>query len=198
MFTFTLLGVRCRFSLLFPALLTVLLLWQPDGPAVACVLASLIHEGGHLLAMVLVGAPPENCTLSAFGARIEMRSFEVNYIQNLFIALAGPLVNVASAGVLLWCGCLLPAVAHLTLAGLNLLPSMALDGGQVLRCVLCLVGLEWVADRVVHWTSALALLILATGSLLLLLNEKGNFSLLVVGGYLAVLTFFSDKIEKTS
>ena len=198
MFVFTLFGVRCRLSLLFPALITVLLLWQPDGPAVACVLASLVHEGGHLLAMVLVGVPPEKCTLSAFGARIEMRSFESNYIQNLLISLAGPLVNVVSAGVLLWCGCLLPAVAHLALAGLNLLPSVALDGGQILQCTLCLIGLESVADRVVRWFSALALLVLATGSLLLLFNGKGNISLLVVGAYLAILTFFSDKIEKTS
>ena len=41
-------GVRCRLSLLFPALITALLLWQPDGLAVSCLLASLIHEGGDV------------------------------------------------------------------------------------------------------------------------------------------------------
>ena len=198
MFSFTLFGVRCRFSLLFPALLTALLLWKPDGLAVACLLASLIHEGGHLLAMMLVGVPPEDCTLSAFGARIRVKPMDSGYIQNILISLAGPLANVVSAGVLLKCGCQLPAAAHLTLAGLNLLPSLALDGGQILRCGLCLLGMEFIANWVVHWFSAGVLLVVATGGFYLLLNGKGNFSLLVVCGYLAALTFFSEKIEKTS
>ena len=66
-------GVRCRLSLLFPALVTALLLWQPDGLAVTCLLASLIHEGGHLLAMLSVGVPPQRCTLGAFGMRIDLK-----------------------------------------------------------------------------------------------------------------------------
>ena len=51
-------GVRFRLSLLFPALVTALLMCQPKGLALSCLLASLIHEGGHLLAMMAVGVPP--------------------------------------------------------------------------------------------------------------------------------------------
>lgn len=198
MLEFAVCGVRCRLSLLFPALLTVLLLCQPNGPAVACILASLIHEGGHLLAMVLAGVPPEDCTLGACGARIRVRACEVGYIQNILISLAGPLANVLSAGVLLGCHRLVPAVAHFTLAAVNLLPSAALDGGQILRCGLCLLGMERLADRVVQAFSAVALLVLATIGFYLLLQGLGNVSLLLVCGYLAALTFFSDKIQKTS
>lgn len=198
MLEFSVCGVRCRLSLLFPALLTALLLCQPEGAAVSCVLASLVHEGGHLLAMVLVGVPPEDCTLSAFGARIRMNHQKIGYKENILISLAGPLANGLSAGLLLWWGRLVPAVAHLTLALLNLLPSAALDGGQILRCGLCLMGLEPLAHRVVRVLSAAVLLALATGALLLFFRGSGNLSLLVVCGYLSLLTFFSDKIEKNS
>ncbi len=198
MLEFAVLGVRCRLSLLFPALLTVLLLWQPDGPAVSCILASLVHEGGHLLAMVLAGVPPENCTLSAFGVRIRMPFCEIGYKQNILISLAGPMANGLAAGVLLRCDCLTPAVAHLVLAVLNLLPSRALDGGQVLRSGLCLLGMERWADRVVQVFSAGVLMLLTTAGLLLVWHGEGNVSLLIVCGYLAALTFFSDKIEKTT
>ncbi|MBQ8753177.1 MAG: hypothetical protein IJZ13_08755, partial [Clostridia bacterium] len=62
-------GVHFRLSLLFPALITALLLWKPDGLAVSCVVASAVHEGGHLLAMLGLGYPPRACTLGAFGIR---------------------------------------------------------------------------------------------------------------------------------
>lgn len=198
MLEFCICGVRCRLSLLFPALLTVLLLSQPEGAAVACVLASLIHEGGHLLAMVLMGVPPEDCTLSAFGARIRIPPHKAGYVQNIGISLAGPLANGVTAGLLLWGDRLIPATAHMVLAILNLLPSAALDGGQILRCVLCWLGLASLADGVIRVLSAVVLLLLAAGSLLLILQGIGNFSLLVVCGYLCALTFFSDKIEKNS
>lgn len=164
----------------------------------ACVLASLVHEVGHLLAMVLVGVPPETCVLSAFGARIQMKHYKTTYIQNILISVAGPVANGIAAGVLLWWGRWVPATAHLVLAVLNLLPSAALDGGQILRCGLCLLGLETVAERVLQITSAVILMLLATISLVLVFQGNGNLSLLVVCGYLAALTFFSDKIEKNS
>lgn len=198
MLEFSVCGIRCRLSLLFPALVTVLLLCQPEGLAVACILASLVHEGGHLLAMVLAGVPPEDCTLSASGARIRVRTYEVGYLPNILISLAGPLANGVAALLLLWWGCRTPAAIHLVLAVLNLLPSAALDGGQILRCGLCLLGLEPLADKVLQVTSAIVLMALATGGSWLLFRGDANPSLLVVCGYLATLTFFSDKIEKNS
>ena len=198
MLEFSVCGVRCRLSLLFSALLTVLLLCQPDGMAVVCMLASLIHEGGHLLAMVLVGVPPERCTLSAFGARIEMGYHKITYVQNFVISVAGPLVNGIAAVVLWRCGALMPATAHLVLAVLNLLPSMALDGGQLLCCGLCMVGLAPLAERILQITSAITLLLLASINLIMLFRGSGNLSLLVISGYLAALTFFSDKMQKNS
>ena len=69
---------------------------------------------------------------------------------------------------------------------------------EILRCSLCLLGWEQQAPRVLRITSALVLLPLAVGSVLLFLRGDGNGTLLIVGGYLLLLLFFSDKNEKTS
>lgn len=190
-------GIRCRVSLLFPALVTALLLWQPDGLAVSCLLASLVHEGGHLLAMVALGVPPQNCTLGAFGMRMDLENPLVDYKRNLLISMAGPLANgVAAAGLLMLD---VPAVAmvHLVLAGLNLLPAAALDGGEILRCGLCLLGLDALVRWVLRLSSTLVLLPLAAVSFWLCFRGN-NPTLLIVSGYLVALVIFSDKCEKNS
>lgn len=184
-------GVRCRVSLLFPALLTGLLLAQADPLAVSCVLASAMHEGGHLLAMLALGCPPRVCTLGAFGMRIEMGAQRlVGYRRNILISLAGPLVNLVAALLLWLCGCAEAAVVHLILAVFNLLPAAALDGGQVLRCAFCLAGKETHADRWLQVLSAAVLLPLAVWAFWLFLSGQGNGTLLIVSGYLTALIFF--------
>lgn len=183
-------GVRCRVSLLFPALLAGLLLAQADSLAVSCVLASAMHEGGHLLAMLTLGCPPRTCTLGAFGMRIEMRAERmVGYRRNILISLAGPMVNLLAALILWVCGCKQAAMVHLILALLNLLPAAALDGGQVLRCVFCLAGKESRADGWLRVLSAAVLLPLAALAFWLFLSGRGNATLLIVSAYLTALIF---------
>lgn len=186
------LGVRCRFSLLFPALLTVLLLRQPDGLAILCVLASMMHESGHLLMMLALGNPPERCTLGAFGMRLEMGQQRLaGYRNNIVISLAGPAVNAVSAMFLWRIGCPRAAAVHLTLCGLNLLPASALDGGQILTAVLSLRLEPRRVQRIVRGVSAAVLLPLAAAAGWLFLSG-GNGTLLVVSVYLTLLVFFHE------
>lgn len=190
-------GIRCRVSLLFPALVTALLLWQPDGLAVSCLLASLVHEGGHLLAMLALGVPPQNCTLGAFGMRMDLENPLVDYKKSIVISIAGPLANGVAAAVLLMLDSPDTAMVHLVLAGLNLLPAATLDGGEILRCGLCLLGLDALIRWVLRLSSALVLLPLAAVSFWLCFRGN-NPTLLIVSGYLVALVIFSDKCEKSS
>lgn len=190
-------GIRCRLSLLFPALMTALLLWKPDGLAVSCMAASLVHEGGHLLAMLALGVPPRDCTLGAFGMRIDLADTLIGYKHNLIISLAGPLANGAAAALLFALQCPDAAAVHLALAALNLLPAAALDGGELLRYGVSLLGMETLADSLLRFTSALVLLPLAAVSLWLYISGS-NPSLLIVSVYLTTLVFFSEKNKKSS
>lgn len=198
MYEVQILGVRCRLSLLFPALLAALLLWQPDGLAASCVAASVIHECGHLLMMLALGYPPQSCTLGAFGMRICLGGRLPGYGHNLLISLAGPAANALAACLFLLLNRPVTAAVHLTLGGFNLLPATALDGGEILRCSLCLLGMETLAEPVLRFLSALVLLPLATGSFYLFCRGWGNGTLVIVSIYLVLLVFFSDKNEKTT
>lgn len=191
----TVCGVRCRLSLLLPALLAGLLLAQPDGLAVTCIVASLMHETGHLAAMVAAGCPPALCTVGAFGVRLELRGYTaLSYGRRIGISLAGPLVNGAAALVLLAMDCPMVAAVHGVLGCFNLLPAAALDGGQVLWCVCCMLGWEPVAERVLRWLSAVVLLPLATAAFWLCLTQNANPTLLIVSLYLTALIFFSPNM----
>lgn len=191
-------GVRFRLSLLFPALVAALLILQPDGVAVTCIFASLIHEGGHLLAMILLKVAPEECVVGAFGVRIRLHHTLTGYGKNLWISIAGPLMNGIAFCFLMLLKRPTGAAIQLILALLNLLPAASLDGGEILRCVLCILGLEAYVPIVLRLASALILLPLATASFWLFLQRNANPTLLIVSAYLTALVFFSEKYEKTS
>ena len=183
-------GVRWRVSPLFFALVTVLLLRQPDGTVLLCLTASVMHEAGHLLMMLALGCPPSRCTVGVFGARIETDPARTpDYRRNVWISLAGPAVNAAAAGVLFAVGADRAALTHAVLGISNLLPAAALDGGQILHCLLCLHGRPDRVQPLLRAVSAAVLMPMAAGAFYLFLSG-GNGTLLIVSGYLTALIFF--------
>lgn len=190
-------GVRYRISLLFPALITALLLCQLNGLTVSCLIASVIHEGGHLLAMLMIGAPPRECVLGAFGMRICLEDTLMDYKKNLLVSLAGPCANGTAAVVLIMMHCSAAASVHVALALLNLLPVKALDGGEIVRCTLALMGWEAITE----WVLGVSSFLIATLMVVLgirLFTNTGNPTLVLVGVYLVMASIFLKKYEKSS
>lgn len=115
----------------------------------------VMHEYGHALAARRFGIGTKDITLLPIGglARLERMPEKPN--QELWVALAGPAVNVAIAAIL---GAYLFATGHfqpvdqigltrgaflerllfanLFLVGFNLIPAFPMDGGRVLRALL--------------------------------------------------------------
>lgn len=188
-------GIECRVSVLFPALITALLLYRDDTLTVTCLLASLVHEGGHLLAMLLLRVPPKECVLGLFGLRIRLVDHLRAYGKSIWVALAGPLANGLSAAILLQFGCTESAWVHIFLATFNLLPVMALDGGEIVYCLLCAWGRE--DERLLRITSFFIILTTMIGGAWLMWAHH-NPTLWIVGAYLAAMAFFLDKNEKNT
>lgn len=116
----------------FPVLALMLLLF-PVRFLVGVLLAALIHELGHLLALKIAGGRVLSIRLRSFGAKIEAAPMSPG--RTALCALAGPAAGALT--IFAW-----KTFPELALAGLvqtvfNLLPVYPLDGGRALRNICC-------------------------------------------------------------
>ena len=115
----------------------------------------LLHEFGHALTARRFGIGTHGITILPIGGVARLNGMTRRPMEELAIAIAGPLVNVAIAGALFAVKPLLGAVAgvsvvaallfelvgsllwiNIGLAVFNMLPAFPMDGGRVLRSVL--------------------------------------------------------------
>ena len=116
----------------FPVAALMLLLF-PLRFLVGVLLAALIHELGHLLALKIAGGRVLSIRLRSFGARIEAAPMSPG--RTALCALAGP----AAGALTIFAYKTFPelALAGLVQTVFNLLPVYPLDGGRALRNICC-------------------------------------------------------------
>ncbi len=148
----------------------------------------LLHELGHARMGMAFGVPTRDVTLYPFGGVASMRLPVGDSRAELWIALAGPLVNVGlavGAGLLAFWGVpnLIPFVAvNIGMAVFNLIPAYPMDGGRVLRALWSRrLGLVVATLRAIKLSRALAWIFL-------ILSLAGNPSLALAGGFLLLAT----------
>lgn len=175
----------CSTGVLFAA--AVVLYFGCSPMLVFCLTAAFLHEMGHLLMCLLLRVPVYHLRLTLLGAELRLHSRSESGIEELLIALAGPLVNLTTACILVFAQhsepVLLLAGASLILGVFNLLPISPLDGSRILHGIFSLWSLP-MAERVTDiLTGAGCIWLMVPG---IFCAWKGNPSLLMVAIWLSL------------
>ena len=193
--SFDLFGVRITVSYPFLAVLTVFLTLDKTGLAGEMLAAALLHELGHLIMMYVLRQPPRSIDCVSFGIRIVKQSSAISYGKEAAIYAAGPLVNLLAAALFAARGGAISTLAqvHLLLGLFQLLPIGALDGGMLVSALAHWAGGPRAARLTELVLSALILLPILGGAVLLALRGQGNITLIVTSFYLAATVFLRRK-----
>ena len=143
----TLLGfpVEINFSFLLLLAFVFVALGGLPGVVIVCLAFAsvLLHELGHALVARRLGVHTTGIELGFFGGAAKMVDIPRKASHEIEIAIAGPIVSLALAGL----GLGLASATHLSvfewigwtnlvLALFNLIPALPMDGGRILRAAL--------------------------------------------------------------
>ena len=110
-----------------------------------CALTAVVHELGHSVAAEKLGYKLNRITLTPFGATVKGNIRGLKFSDELKIALAGPLTNLAIGVLFVALWWVFPEVyawtdisakANFSLALINLFPAYPLDGGRILFAII--------------------------------------------------------------
>lgn len=156
----------------------------------ACMLiASAVHELGHLAGIALAGSKATCIKLELTGAIITYDSSRVSYFGDAFIAAMGPFFGIIlSLFSSVFAGydesSLVLSGVSFCLNGLNLLPAHGLDGGVIIYALLSELKNETLADRVLCATTCLTVFVLLVLGCYILIITRTNFTFLLVGAWI--------------
>ena len=155
-------------------------------------LACAVHEAGHILMAFPCGVRIREIGFGALGIRMIGDMERVSYLRRAAVSLAGPL-----AGLMGFFLCLpLPeafGAMQLILFVFHILPAVPLDGGMALYCALCSVTEK---ERAEKWSTAVSVILaflLGVLGFFVLLQSKGNFTLLAAALYILFYTAMKQR-----
>ena len=137
-------------------MLSLMLLLLPLDWLLAAILAAMIHEGWHILAVRLFGGRVCNVKITAGGIRMDSTS--VSDIGQILCSLAGPVGGLLLLFFAKW----IPKVALCAAIQSiwNLLPIYPLDGGRALRTTLAHMLSDRGADAVCRFAECMCIAVL--------------------------------------
>lgn len=172
-------------SFFFAAIITLMLLFDKENIVIFALLASFLHETGHLMMMILFKKPPKKIAFRIVGFHIENHMTCFNYTQDMMVAFAGVAVNFLVFFLFyFFTPYQLFAGINFCVGAFNLLPVYPLDGARGIYFYICRRYSEEYAHQFMRRMTVITLLPLAAAGFYLFIQTGYNMSLLVLVVYL--------------
>lgn len=191
-------GTEIKLTFSFVLLLTMMLLFCEESIVLMCVASSLLHEGGHLLFMLIYRERILSIDFGAFGVRIERAgNTGLSYKKEAVIALGGILVNFLLAFISIIYYYLIQRqkammffLINILIALFNCIPVYVLDMGRALRNLFILHFDEEISEKLLNVISLIFVNLLAIFCCIYSAFFSVNISLIAVTVYLYIITLF--------
>ena len=181
---------KVKISVAFPAflMLTAFILSGQSLIMIGTVLASAVHELGHIIAACILKIPIFEFSLDILGARLKTGNRLISYGDEVKLCAAGPAANflslvpfLPSAHMILSSNGIMSIffAASLALGLLNLLPIPSFDGGRILVCLISSFWNSEKAEKAVKCISFFFVFALWSLSSYLLLRTGTSLSLFI-------------------
>ena len=201
MMKFRIFEIDFEITFLFAALLAFIITLNSPVNVLLTIISSLLHETGHLIAMIISNNKPQCVCFEITGMNIKRQhNLKISTKNELFISLAGPFVN----GLIFVASCIalcffeneklfMLSCVNLILMTFNLLPIKKLDGGMALYQFLSFKFDDYICSRILKITSIVFVMILYLWGIYVFVSTNYNISLLIIALFLTLSLF--DKNE---
>lgn len=195
MIEFSFKGVAIRVKFMFLSIITLFLIMDKTGIATFTLLASLIHELGHVIVLILIDHKPKELIFEIVGIKLVQPNKTISYIKEILVLLAGPMANIIMFLLLNYIFSDIYflnvfSFTHLFIGLFNLLPIGGLDGGKILNLLFKLKFNDIFANIVAKTISIMIIIPVIFISLYLFIF-KHNFSLMTTSIYLLFMVIFN-------
>lgn len=192
--SFKICGIKVEFTFFFVAIIAFIVTLQAPENVIFAIASSLLHEAGHLIAMLLIGNKPEKVSFHLVGMNIiREKNMSISVKKEILIALGGPLANFIL--VILSCGLLCIynsaeimtfACVNFALMTFNLLPVKRLDGGMILFYFLMIFFDAQTSVKTLNIISWIFLTFVYLWGIYILTITRYNFSLIIIAVFLTI------------
>lgn len=193
-------NIKFSISFSFFSLILLLIIFNRTDYLYISLISAILHEAGHLIMLKKFRVEILEISISLFGGNIKRKNFEkINYLKEIFIALAGPLINIIISLSFYFINLIFKkpllnniVIVNLVLAIFNLLPFYNFDGGKALEFLVTNFSDGTVAKKVTFIISIVILIPFTYFSFMIYIYNQNNFYYLIVTS-LMVLTIVLKK-----
>lgn len=183
---FTLKGCKITINFYFFAISAIISFFDSSGMMICGIVSAILHEFGHLIAMMIIPEQiPVEVSITPFGMRIKNNPVAEFMHGRIIVLAAGSAVNLALAVIFMP---IIPrfSAMNFILGAINLLPVDTLDGGGIIKNLLCQRFSEKISEYILTIISIVILTVLAFIGVYILFRTRYNFTLLGMALWLLV------------